>query len=364
MSSYYDFLMIGWGLDYSRNRVLLSKDRHHYKSIEIEKDGYLIRNIKIFFKTLFAFIKYKSKIVYIPAFNQANAPLIILFSKIFKKKIIIDILVSEYDTIVDDRKLVKKQSFKAKKAFFYDYISTKYADILICDTESHKKYFKEKFGVNETKMKVIPVGAEDIFRPIETKNNQENVEKDVIRVLFYGGFSPLHGIDKILYAAKYLEDENVRFTLVGKGQTWEEMVELSKKLCLRNVEFIDNIDYRKLPYFISQFDIGLGIFGDTGKAMRVVPNKVYQLAACAKPIISRETPGIKEVFTDMQDIILVSNKGDLSKELADKIRFLKEHSNLRKIIGDNAYKLMKENYSVKSIEDRFANLIDNLRNNK
>jgi glycosyltransferase involved in cell wall biosynthesis len=145
-------------------------------------------------------------------------------------------------------------------------------------------------------------------------------------VLFYGGFSPLHGIDKILYAAKYLEDENVRFTLVGKGQTWEEMVELSKKLYLRNLEFTDNIDYRKLSYFISQFDVGLGIFGDTGKAMRVVPNKVYRLAACAKPVVSRETPGIKEVFTDMHDIILVSNKGDLSKELADKIRFLKEHS--------------------------------------
>ncbi|MEH7059724.1 glycosyltransferase family 4 protein [Bacillus wiedmannii] len=349
----YDFLMIGWELDYSRNRVMVDRGNLKIKEVQIGKGNILLRYIKIFFQTLFALIKYKTKVVYIPAFNQVNAPIIILLSKIFRKKIVVDILVSEYDTIVEDRKLVPKGSLKAKKAYFLDQICLKYADVLICDTELHKKYFIEKFGCSAEKISVIPVGAEGHFTYIPQKSSNET-----FRVVFYGGFSPLHGIDVILNAAAELKDEpNISFTLVGNGQTKQHMVNLADKLNLENITFIDRVNYEELPLFLSEFDVGLGIFGETDKAKRVVPNKVYQVAACRLPVITTETPGIKEVFTNNDNIILVSSQGLAAKNLANAIKNLKDNSEWKAEIAMNGYNLMKDQYSVPQIRSMFNSLI-------
>lgn len=351
----YDFLMIGWELDYSRNRVMVDKKRFKIKEIEVKKENLLIRDLKTFFKTLFALIKYKTNVVYIPSFNQVNAPFIILLSKLFRKKLIIDILVSEYDTVVEDRKFVPKGSLKAKRAYWLDEICLKYGDILICDTELHKEYFVEKFGCNPNKIVVIPVGAEEHFEFIEDK--QQSFKQD-LNIVFYGGFSPLHGIDVILKAAYYLQEEkDIKFTLVGSGQTKNQMLDLAKELNLQNTTFIDRVNYEELPLFLSKFDIGLGIFGETEKAQRVVPNKVYQIAACKKPVITRNTPGIQEVFTDNKDIVLVSSEGDQAEKLANAIRELKEDSTKRNEIALQGYKLMTKAYSFKNIRSSFNALI-------
>jgi len=281
-----DFLMVGWEQDYSRNKVLVNKHEHLYKQVVITKENIFKRSYKIFFKTMYGLIRYKTKCVYIPAFNQSHAPIVILLSKFFRKKVILDILVSDYDTFVQDRKLVSPKSIRAKKAYWFDNFCIKYSDYLICDTELHKTFFIDTFNGQEEKFKVIPVGADENFfekfSPINTDPNE-------LKVLFYGGFSPLHGIDKIIYAAELLKGENITFTLVGDGQTRKSIENLVGKLELKNIKFIDYINYNHLPEFISHFDVGLGIFGDTEKAHRVVPNKVYQLAACGKPIITLRT---------------------------------------------------------------------------
>lgn len=349
----YDFLMIGWELDYSRNRVMVDKNKLKIKEIQIGQTNILLRYIRIFFQTLFALIKYKTDTVYIPAFNQANAPCIILLSKLFRKKIVVDILVSEYDTIVEDRQLVPKGSLKAKKAYLLDQICLKYGDVLICDTELHKQYFVNKFGCGAEKISVIPVGAEEHFTYIPQKDSSE-----MFKVVFYGGFSPLHGIDIILNAAAELKDEpNISFTLVGNGQTKQQMIELADKLKLENITFIDRVNYDELPLFLSRFDVGLGIFGETDKAKRVVPNKVYQVAACRLPVITMDTSGIKEVFTNNTNIILISPEGLAAKNLSEAIKNLKVDDELKAQIAMNGYTLMKEQYSVPQIRSMFNSLI-------
>nr|WP_263324268.1 glycosyltransferase [Neobacillus sp. Marseille-Q6967] len=348
----YDFLMIGWELDYSRNRVMVDSKKFSIKRVDIKNDNFILRTIKIFFKTLFALITSKTNIVYIPAFNQVNAPFIIFWAKIFGKKLIIDILVSEYDTLVEDRKLADKNSFKARKALFFDKLALKFGEVLICDTELHKEYFLEKFNCNPEKIVVVPVGAEEHFTllPQEDQNG--------FNVVFYGGFSPLHGIDVILKAAAILkEDQDIKFTLVGNGQTKKQMVKLANELDLTNTTFIDKVDYQKLPQFLSNFDVGLGIFGDTAKAKRVVANKVYQLAACNKPVVTMDSPGIKEVFEHNTNIILVSGENDMAANLATAIKDLKNNPSKAKFIAENGYKLMKTKYSVENIRGMFLHLL-------
>jgi glycosyltransferase involved in cell wall biosynthesis len=60
-----------------------------------------------------------------------------------------------------------------------------------------------------------------------------------------------------------------------------------------------------LPQRIASYDIALGIFGTTAKAPLVIPNKIFHYAACAKPIVTIDTPAIREVFTDDVNIKLI-----------------------------------------------------------
>jgi glycosyltransferase involved in cell wall biosynthesis len=56
-------------------------------------------------------------------------------------------------------------------------------------------------------------------------------------------------------------------------------------------------------------DVCLGIFGETGKAARVVPNKVYEAMASARPVITGDSPAAREFLRDGVDCLLC-RRGD------------------------------------------------------
>lgn len=357
-----DFLMIGWELNYSRNRVLLNKSNLEYEIIEISKDPYLKRQFNLL-KIALRLIRSKDiKTIFIPAFNQTNSTFILVFGKLFKKKIIIDLLISDYDTLVNDRKLTNSWSLKAIKAYFNDYISVKLADILICDTYLHKKYFEKQFKGKQNKFRVIPVGAETLFTPQDI--NEISILNSKFRVLFYGGFSPLHGIHHIINAAEKLKDiDNIEFLLIGDGQTREEMGNITKRKELNNVRFIDHISYLQLPREIAKASIGLGIFGESEKVQRVIPNKVFQMASCGKPIITLDTPSIRELFEDGKDIILVDPDKNISNQIASMILKVKKDPILFNKLSIQAYNTINTKCSNETISKYFEEIVIDLRTN-
>ena len=56
--------------------------------------------------------------------------------------------------------------------------------------------------------------------------------------------------------------------------------------------------YSDLPALIARHDVVLGIFGTTGKAGRVIPNKVYQAAAVGRAIVTADTPAARDALGD------------------------------------------------------------------
>ena len=67
------------------------------------------------------------------------------------------------------------------------------------------------------KIHSIPVGAdENVFEPLAS--NIEYTITEEFKVLFYGSFLPLHGVDIILNAALMLKEYNIVFTLIGGGR--------------------------------------------------------------------------------------------------------------------------------------------------
>jgi glycosyltransferase involved in cell wall biosynthesis len=62
--------------------------------------------------------------------------------------------------------------------------------------------------------------------------------------------------------------------------------------------------------YIHAADMCLGIFGESGKAGRVIPNKAYQVLSCGKPLITRDSEAIRELFPFQVPGILLIPPGD------------------------------------------------------
>jgi glycosyltransferase involved in cell wall biosynthesis len=130
-------------------------------------------------------------------------------------------------------------------------------------------------------------------------------------VLFVGKLIPLHGLETILAAAALVPE--IPFRVVGDGQ----LADLLDRTPA-NVERVPWIPYPELPEAYRAAGCGLGIFGTGDKAARVIPNKVFQALACARPVITADTPAARELLTHGVDALLVP-AGD-PRALADAVR--------------------------------------------
>lgn len=283
-------------------------------------------------------------------------PLVKILSLQMRIPLVFDAFVSLYDTYVFDRKQISLFSIRAKIYYFIDKLSCRLADIILLDTNCSVEYFNTKLGVEKTKLKRVFVGSDDsVFypRPTEKRN-------DRILVVFWGSYIPLHGLEYIIKAAKLLEDVTyLRFILFGRGQNLHKIKQLAIKLKVTNVKFHDIwIPYSKFPNYIKDADICLGIFGTTGKARRVIPNKVYEALAMQKAVITGNSPAVKEILK--HEVHCVLCKLGNSNDLAKCITLLANNRNLRESIATNGYMLFKEKLTPKLIGQEVLNIIEKI----
>jgi glycosyltransferase involved in cell wall biosynthesis len=288
-------------------------------------------------------------VVFLPAFTHRDVAWI---KFITGKPVIFDPLISRYLTKVFDYRKVKKGSIRAYKNFLKDRISMSRADVVLCDTAAHRDYFHETFHIPLAKMHVVQVGVNtDEFFPRGFPSGPS--EKFIAG--FYGGFIPLQGTRYIIEAAKILKDHaDIHFHLIGEGFEYKQMRDLAEvQYGLTNITFSGWCKYDALNEAINRFNICLGIFGDGLKADLVIPNKVYHYAALKKAILTKDTPAIKEIFTQEENILLTAND---PAEIAGRILQLKENDRLRESISAAGHKIITEAYNHHAIAQKIINI--------
>lgn len=320
--------------EYSRNKILISGLKMNgVDVIECRSDK---KGISKYFDLISKHWKirkdYDVMVVGYPGFQP-----VILARFLTRKPIIFDAFLSMYDSVVLDRKQISENSLKAKYFWWLDKISMSIADMVIIDTNEHKKYISEEFKICGDKIERVYIGADiDIFYP-EKGDKDDNV----FRVLFFGTYIPLQGIEYIIKAAKLLEREkDIRFEIIGKGQEKEKILKLSKELKNTNINFSDAVPQSQLRSKISSSDVCLGIFGNTEKTKRVIPNKVYECVATGKPVITADTPAERELFNDSELIFTEIADGNA---IAQAILSIKSQPKLALKVAEKGYsKFIKE----------------------
>lgn len=212
-----------------------------------------------------------------------------------------DMFMSMYDTVVEDRRLLRRGGLPARLLHALEGFALRRADLVFLDTQAHARRIETLFGLAPGSAGAVWVGVEtEHFQrePRDSSPQPAATNEPRLRVLFYGQFIPLHGIETIVQAARLTRDEPIEWQLIGKGQEAARIEVLLAEQPLPHLHWDTWVDYAQLHQRISSADVCLGIFGTSEKAASVIPNKVFQIVAMGRPLITRDSPAIRELLAD------------------------------------------------------------------
>ncbi|MDP4001795.1 MAG: glycosyltransferase [bacterium] len=337
--------------EYSRNRVLIKG--LHQNGVEVAECRVVYKSIwsyaVLFFKYLSIRWDFDVMIVGFP-----GQEVMFLARVLTGKPIIFDAFTSHYEGYIQDRALYGTDSLHAKFYRWLDSNSCRLADVVLLDTNTHIDYFIKEFRLPKQKFRRIFVGTDSaLFYPSGKKN-----DGDKFKVHFHGHYIPLQGVEYIIRAINILKNEDIEFVLIGRGQTYAHNRQLVDGLGIKNIEFVESVSYQELADRVRTADICLGIFGHTAKAQRVIPNKLFEAIACAKPVITARSPAIAELLTDGEDVILC-NVAD-SEDLAKKILDTKSNKAITGLVGSNGLNLFRSKLETNILGKELKGIINEI----
>ena len=265
------------GRDYSRDRIV----RNTFRTL-----GWKIEDFRPSFSrtaNLEAILRQVKRpdLVWVPCCRQQDVFAAQKWARERESPIVFDPLISAWDKQVFERQKFGENSYRARRLLKVESAMLRQSDIVVADTQAHAQLFCDVHKVNAENLVVIPVSAEEeLFTEQEHQLNSSRP-----RLLFYGSFIGLQGPQHIAQAAREVPEAD--WTFIGSGPRLDECVRIAGDV--KHMSFLPRVNYNDLPQQIGKADILLGIFGDSAKAGRVIPNKVYQSLACGRPVVTRHS---------------------------------------------------------------------------
>lgn len=223
-------------------------------------------------------------------------------SKIYKIPLIREV---HSDFLNEGLVLYKGNYFKllmCKLMHYYNLFFLKRASGLIFNNSLLEDYFKNNYLNNHVPTITIHNGCDtDFFYPIGKVEAKEiiRLQKDIIYLLFIGSVSRWHGVESIIgtfrYMKKMVPDKKIKLLVVG-GINTDYLDNLKESFNDENVDFTGKVSKDKAFYYINAADVCLLPVNN----IRISPGsplKLFDYAACGKPIIAQEnTIGYSDII--------------------------------------------------------------------
>ncbi|MDZ7267399.1 MAG: glycosyltransferase family 4 protein [candidate division KSB1 bacterium] len=286
-----------------------------------------------------------------------DVPLARLISRRRGIPLLFNVHISLYETLVSDRGYFKAGSRIASLLKWYDRFLFRCATVVLTDTAAHAGYFARLYGLPREKFQRVFIGADPVYAPRPPRPQQP----PGCTVLFYGTFIPLQGIEYIVQAAHLLRQHaGLRFEIIGRGQTQEQVHALAERLALPNLTFIDWVSREELVQRIADADICLGgQFGLTPKAGLVIGYKCFQMIAMGKAVIVSDSPGNRELLQHERDCLMCAPGNP--EALAAAILRLQQDEALRRHLAQESRKTFEAHCSLRQIGEELGKIATSAR---
>jgi len=234
----------------------------------------------------------------------------------------------------------------------------KRAEVVIVINERLREYAVE-MGARPERTKVIRAGVDlSRYQPqIDSRRARSRFglgENDIV-LFFMGWLYRFSGLKEVAEELRRSNDSHIKLLIVGDGDAFDDLrrvqerENMAKRLILAGKQ-----PYEGIPGLIAAADICL-LPAYCNETMRdIVPIKLYEYMAMAKPVISTRLPGVIREFGEDNGIIYVSEPQEViatALELA--------HSGKAKVEGAKARRFV-ENMGWDSVVDKFETALNDI----
>ncbi len=206
--------------------------------------------------------------------------------------------------------------------------------------------------VPEKEIEVVPFGVDlKKFSP-----QSKNKTSKVITIGFIKHLKPQYGPDYLIEAftrvcKKY---SNINLLILGEGPLEKELKNLVKKLKIDDkVEFLGFVPNDLVPKYLSKMDIFV-----MPSLMESFGVAALEASAMEVPVVASRVGGVPEVLKDGKTGLLVEPK-NVNELTAAIIKLIKDPG-LRKKMGIEGRKFVKENYNWQKNTQQMENLYKSL----
>ncbi|MGW0661413.1 glycosyltransferase family 4 protein [Streptodolium elevatio] len=221
------------------------------------------------------------------------------------------------------------------------------ADLVLVDTEEHRRMLAP---ADRQRAVVVPIGAaphwfdagRDVGADLEPAPEPASTEHP-LRIVAYGLYSPVQGAPVIGAALRQLDGYPLAVTMVGRGlqlQRTRDLVGQDPR-----VRWHAWVPGSELPRLVARHDVCLGVFGTGAKALRVVPNKVFQGAAAGCAVVTSDTAPQHRLLGGAARFVPAGNPD----ALADTLRRLAGHPAEVARLRGAAVELARERFTPQSV---------------
>ncbi|MDG6221252.1 MAG: glycosyltransferase family 4 protein [Candidatus Thermoplasmatota archaeon] len=221
----------------------------------------------------------------------------------------------------------------------------KMADRVIVTTPSYAATSRRVWNVSPS---VVPnaVNAKNFNPKRDGSEIREamGIKPDQYMVLFVGRLVPHKAVQFLIEAAKSL-DKDTRIVVVGTGPYEEELRRRSVSMGVKdNIIFAGAVENSRLPLFYAACDLFVLPSISRLEAFGIV---LLEAMATGKPVIASGIPGVKEVITPGQEGLVAEPMNP--DDLAEKIRWMKEHPKESEEMGRNGRARVEKEYTWEEV---------------
>lgn len=215
-------------------------------------------------------------------------------------------------------------------------------DVIVTPSQTTARYLAT-LGVDETKIRVIPNGA-DLQPP---RPRPDDAPGDYL--LYFGSPQSWQGVDTLLRAFGRLADfESLRLVICGsrRSKGWRRHERLAAKLHVdERILWHFELEGDELAAWLQHAAISVAPLTDSPRNVLqgCAPLKIVEAMAAGVPVVASDVPPVRELIADRQNGWLVHP--DRPGELARALRILLDHRATARELGARGRMTIEERFT-------------------
>ena len=241
------------------------------------------------------------------------------------------------------------------------------SDHIVVVTPAFKEHICSEWRIAGEKISVVPNGVEtELFAP----GGNDNSERTALGldgkfvVSYIGTLGMAHDLGTVLDAAAVCRESmpEVEFLLVGEGADKERIVAEVRRRQLGNVHLLPQQERKNIPALVAASDVCLVTLKRSEVFKTVIPTKMLEFMACAKPIVLAVQGQASELLKAAGAGVCVPPQEPVSMVAA--IRRLRDDRDLCRSLCRNGRSYIVENLSRRQTAENYLDVLEGLTNSE